>query len=119
MLKQELEFVLYDADCSLCSQCIMFILKKDKAQKLHCLKQGSQLACDIARKYNSECYLHRTIIYIRNGTVHVKSNAIILLLSKYAFPFFVWRCLQIIPLRIRDRLYEEIAKRRFLLRKIL
>ena len=78
-------FVLfYDGYCILCSRSIDFIIKHDKKEKLLFASLQSKYASETLSEmgYNPQDIAKLdNVIYLRNGVIKIKSNAVLSILS--------------------------------------
>ncbi|QBA63887.1 thiol-disulfide oxidoreductase DCC family protein [Muriicola soli] len=107
--------IFFDGICNLCNGFIDFVIKRDKAKKIF----YSSLQSDISNKYincaNTQTNSSYTTIYLyKNGKVHDKSTAILMILKELSFGyrtlagFFL-----LLPKVLRDSIYNFIARNRY------
>ena len=100
--------VLFDGLCLLCDRSIQWVIKHDEKEKFKfCNLQ-------LAMKNDNLSSMINTVVLIYNGETYIKSDAVLMILeilgSKYGYitKFSKW-----IPRRIRDFVYDIIAKYRY------
>ncbi|MFL2627357.1 MAG: thiol-disulfide oxidoreductase DCC family protein [Dehalococcoidia bacterium] len=110
-------FVLfYDGYCILCSRSIDFIIKHDKKEKILFASLQSKYASETLSEmgYNPQDIAKLdNVIYLRNGVIKIKSNAVLSILSDINGIYKLCKIFYIIPGFIRDFIYDQIALRRY------
>lgn len=108
-----MKLVLFDGICSFCNSSIRYIIKFDKNNQLKFASQQSEIGKQILTEWGLNHDLQDTIIFIANGQIYFKSDAVLKICSYLnGYPrliiFFGW-----IPKPIRDRCYDIIARNRY------
>lgn len=111
-MKKEAPIVIYDAVCNLCDRSVKFIIKHEKGNSLKFTHLDSAKGKEIVKSFNLDEDYDSLLLY-EDGVLYGKSDAVLrialYLKAPYSFlPFFFW-----IPLFIRDRSYDFIAKKRY------
>jgi len=107
--------VLFDGVCNLCNGTVMFLIKRDKKNRLRFASLQSDIAKSKLKELNFEFdseYL-KSIVIIDNGKVKTKSDAVIKIVQQLGGLWSLVIILKIIPRFIRDWFYELIAKNRY------
>ena len=108
--------IFYDGYCILCSRLLDFVIKHDKKENLLFASLQSKYALKILSEMG---YKHQEIskldnvIYLTNGTIKIKSDAIISILSDIDGIYKLAKILYIVPKFIRNYIYDQIALRRY------
>ncbi|WP_377889007.1 thiol-disulfide oxidoreductase DCC family protein [Alkalihalobacillus sp. R86527] len=106
--------ILFDGVCNLCNGFVQFMLKHDKQQvfKFASIQStaGNQLLNDLQVHH-----LPDSIVVIVDDQVLVKSKAVLYICKELGGVFNLLRIVAILPVFIRDYLYDQIAKRRYIL----
>ena len=105
--------VLFDGVCNLCNRTVQFIIKNDPDAKFTfaALQQYSKHT-----KFQSDQIMNiqtESVVYIKNGQVFYASSAVLEILKELGWPWKVLYVLKIFPIRFRDFLYNQIARRRY------
>jgi predicted DCC family thiol-disulfide oxidoreductase YuxK len=104
--------IIYDGNCGLCSFLIKLFGNHQNEHTLKLYPYESDAAQNILTKTNIRSQMLDTVICILGDRVSFKSDAVITILkftNKYAFLLFL---LQIIPKRLRDKIYDWVAENR-------
>lgn len=105
--------VLFDGKCNLCNNSIRFISKRDKEDKFFYVSLQSDEGKSLLTKFNSTPEINNSIIYICRGKIFYKSTAVLKIMRELKG---YWRFLyvfNIIPVFIRDFIYDIIARYRY------
>jgi predicted DCC family thiol-disulfide oxidoreductase YuxK len=113
MDKQDKHIILYDGICNLCNGFVRFIRKRDRKSVFEFIP----LQSDEGREYLSSHSLPEdkldTVIYIENGDMFMKSSAGLRILRLLGWPWKVLYLFIILPVPVRDFLYDIIALSRY------
>jgi predicted DCC family thiol-disulfide oxidoreductase YuxK len=105
--------ILFDGVCNLCNGFMMFVYNRDPHAKFTFAwiqsKQGKQILEQL--KMPTEEY--DTIIYLKGGQPSYKSTAFLKIVNHLKFPWPVLWIGVIIPLFIRNWLYDLVARNRY------
>jgi len=105
--------LLFDGICNLCNTSINYIIKRDKRQLFKFASLQSDAAKQVLLQFNEKKYSIDSIILIYNNSIYYKSSAILKLLSIMGGIYSVSAIGYIIPKKLRDKLYDYIAKNRY------
>ncbi len=105
--------LLFDGICNLCNTSINYIIKRDKRQLFKFASLQSDAAKQVLLQFNEKKYSIDSIILICNNSIYYKSSAILKLLSIMGGIYSVSAIGYIIPKKLRDKLYDYIAKNRY------
>lgn len=106
--------LFYDGDCSLCNKTVQFILNHEAETSypiLFCSLQ-SKYAKQTLDKYHYNFNQLTTLVLLKDETVYYKSTAALYITNFLKAPYKWLVVLKIIPLFIRDSVYNYIAKNR-------
>jgi predicted DCC family thiol-disulfide oxidoreductase YuxK len=127
--------VYYDGYCNLCSSAVQWIVRNDRAGRFRLLPlqqpagpdggvmtQGEtgidQVSAQAwSRRVKDEGESRQagepdTVVLIRDGKLHTRSTAMLLIASRLRFPWPLLTSLIIIPRFLRDPVYNLIARNR-------
>lgn len=105
----------YDGQCLFCDRIIRFLLKKDKSKKFFFCSLQSELTQNYLASIGCEdAKTLKTVVYVKSGKPFIKSNAAIHVLNDLGGGWkWVGFLLKILPLFIRDFMYQLISKHRY------
>lgn len=111
------QILLYDGDCGLCSRIVQTVLRADSRGTL----RFASLQGDFARDLTARHPVLRSVdsmawVEMPDGTarerVFVRSEAALRLVRYLGFPWRLAAIFRPLPARIRDRVYDWIARHR-------
>lgn len=112
MPPEKSKIVFFDGVCHLCMGSVQFLLKNNQKENLYFSAIGSETYHSLFSKEKSS-KLPDSILYWREGTLYLESDAILQLVRELKFPWFILFGFWIIPKMIRNPIYQFIAKRRY------
>ena len=101
--------VFYDGDCGLCQRSIRILANIDKSHLLRFAPQNGETYKLICGETPS---LKNSVLVFYQGTVYQKSRALIKLGELLKGPYQFCSFFKIIPMRLLDFFYDQVAKRR-------
>ena|SRR5579871_5282541 len=104
--------VIFDGYCALCSASAQFILRNDRKGIYRLLPAQSPLGHALYRHYDLDPANYETNILIADGVAWFKSEGNLRIAEGLGFPWSLAVILRAVPLRLRDRLYECVARNR-------
>lgn len=105
--------LIFDGVCVLCSHSASFVLRHDKNDMFQLLAAQSPIAQAIYRHYGLNPTDFDTMILLSDGRLWLKSESAIHTAERLGFPWSSAKLLRIIPLSLRDRFYDWVARNRF------
>jgi len=105
--------ILFDGVCNLCNGFVQFVLKHEKDNHFHFAALQSEFAQALLNQYHLDQDL-KTVIYISNNKAYTRSNAALHIAKGLKAPFNWAQLFLVIPSFIRNRIYDWIAKNRYL-----
>ena len=112
--------LFFDGDCSLCNKTVQFIIKHERETEtpiLFCSLQ-SVYAKQALEKYHYNLNQLNTLVLLSDDNVFYKSNAALHITKFLKAPYSWGASFKLVPLLIRDGIYNFIAKNRKRLIKI-
>lgn len=107
------KILLFDGDCAFCSASVIFVLKNNSQKNIVFLSLQSDAGIEILNYFNLSSKNLDSLIFIENGTCHIKSKAVFSL-AKYLRRWYKLLVLfKIVPTFITDFFYDFIAKNRY------
>ncbi|MDZ4866717.1 MAG: thiol-disulfide oxidoreductase DCC family protein [Alphaproteobacteria bacterium] len=104
--------VIFDGMCVMCSRFAQIILRRDRDGAFRLLAAQSELGSALYRHYGLDPVQYETNILIEDGRAWFKSEASIRILARLGFPWSLAVVGRVLPLSLRDRLYEIVARNR-------
>ncbi|MGI9411124.1 MAG: thiol-disulfide oxidoreductase DCC family protein [Hyphomicrobiaceae bacterium] len=105
--------IVFDGHCVLCSGWAQFVIKRDRAARFRLLAAQTPLGAVIYEHYGLDATDYETNILIEDGIAWFKSESTIRILVGLGLPYSLVRVLRVLPLALRDRSYNVIARNRF------
>jgi predicted DCC family thiol-disulfide oxidoreductase YuxK len=104
--------LFYDGDCPLCNRVVTFILNHEKDSKILFSALDTAATNDLLSKHPSYKKEEDTVYFFDGNELYSKSTAVLKLLPFLKGYVFVLRLGWILPRGLRDKIYDEVAKRR-------
>ena len=105
--------LLFDGECNLCNNLVLFIIKKDSAAKFKFAPLQSAIGKSLLKNFPDSLEKSDSVVFINGGIYCFKSTAILEIfktLGRYWKLFYVFI---LIPKFIRDACYDLVAKSRY------
>ena len=113
-MKQLKNTILFDSKCNLCSKTVKRVMKLDKKKLFTFISNKSETGKNIISKNNLNSITTETIVLFTNENKFlIKSDAAISIAVKLNPLFLIFNILFIVPKKIRDRVYDYVAKNRY------
>lgn len=108
------KIILFDGVCNLCDTSIQYVIKKDKKDIFRFVAIQSDLGQLIIKHIGiNSLHIDSVILYVPGIAYYYKSLAVIEI-TKELSGFFSWASVfRILPITIRDYIYDYIAKNRY------
>jgi predicted DCC family thiol-disulfide oxidoreductase YuxK len=104
--------ILFDGHCALCSGWVRFVLRHDRAAAFRLLPAQTVLGAALYRHYGLDAEDYQTNILIAEGRAFFKSESAIRMLERLGAPWSAARLLRLLPVPLRERLYDIVARNR-------
>jgi len=105
--------ILYDGICNLCHKSVQFIIKHDHQKQFEFVFLQSDAAAKLLLQLNYKNNDLNSIVLINGDLIYKKSNAILMILKKMGGFWSLIYFLKIIPKKLRDYFYDQIANHRY------
>jgi predicted DCC family thiol-disulfide oxidoreductase YuxK len=105
--------IIFDGHCVLCSSWANFVLRHDHSGKYRLLAAQSRLGRALYLHWGLDPVNYQTNILLATGIAWLKSEGSIRMMKGLGFPWSLAAGCRVLPLKIRDRLYELVARNRF------
>jgi predicted DCC family thiol-disulfide oxidoreductase YuxK len=104
--------LFYDGDCPLCNRVVTFILNHEKDSKILFSALDTVAANEFLGKHPLYKREEDTVYFFDGNQLYGKSTAVLKLLPFLKGYLFVLRLGWLFPKGFRDKIYDEVAKRR-------
>lgn len=111
--KENSKVILFDGVCNLCNNSVKFIIKNDKCNIFKFAPLQGKYGIKIQNRYNINTTKINSIILIDGENIFTKSSAALRIAKDLRAPFFMFYVFIIIPVFIRNFIYDLIAKNRY------
>jgi len=106
--------ILFDGVCNLCNSSVQFVLKHDENKNFLFASLQSDAATKILLQLNKKSFKNfDSIVLVENGQLYFKSTAALKIAKNLNGFIQILYVFIIIPIPIRDFLYDIIAKNRY------
>jgi len=105
--------IIFDGYCALCSSWAEFVLRHDRRRHFRLLPAQSPLGHALYVHYDLDPTNYETHILVAGGLAYFKSDAGLRMAAGLGFPWSLAEGLRIVPARLRDALYDRLARNRF------
>jgi len=105
--------IVFDGHCVFCSGWAGFVLRHDRAGRYKLLRAQSGLGAALYRHYGLDPVDYQTNILLADGGIWLKSEGSIRMAEGLGLPWSLVGVLRLMPRRLRDALYELVARNRF------
>ncbi|MEP0368327.1 MAG: thiol-disulfide oxidoreductase DCC family protein [Cyclobacteriaceae bacterium] len=105
--------VLFDGVCNLCNFFVNFIIDHDRKNQFLFGSLQSKEGKRILHKYSHHTDQLKTVVFIDEGVMYMRSTAALRVLKKLGMPWSMFFALIIIPRGFRDRIYDWISTNRY------
>ena len=107
------KIIFFDGYCNLCKSQVNNILSIDKKQIFHYSPLSSKFAIKSLKGKIDKKNIGKSIVFLNNGRVYVKSKAVLMILSEIGGIYNLFSFFKIFPSFILDFFYNIIAKNRY------
>ena len=111
--KKNTKVILFDGVCNLCNNSVKLIIKNDKSNIFKFAPLQGKYGTKIQNRYNINTTEINSIILIDGKKTYAKSSAALRIAKDLRAPFFLFFVFIIVPVFIRNFIYDLIAKNRY------
>ena len=113
-LPPDKKIILFDGVCNLCNQAVLFIINRDTKDVFRFIALQSPLGIEICKYIDVDpTKMDSIILYEPGAAYNYKSEAALKIASHLGFPYSLSAIFKVIPVGIRNRIYDYIAKNRY------
>lgn len=111
-LPRDQAVILFDGVCVLCSRWYRFVTARDHDHRFRFVAIQQPEGRDLARAHGIDPDNPSTFVLLHRGAAFTRSDAVLRIVS--GLPGWRWATmLRLIPTRLRDALYDVIARNRY------
>ncbi len=104
--------ILFDGVCNVCSKSVQFILKRDPSRHFRFASLQGDRGQELLKEYGIGPETD-SIVLIENDIYYTKSDAVLRICRHLRGPARMLYPFRFIPKRLRDWVYDQIAKNRY------
>lgn len=105
--------ILFDGVCVMCSGFVGFVIRRDPRARFRFVAAQTPLGQSVLRRLGLSTTDFESNVLIENGRVFFKSEASFAILRHLPWPWPWLAVLRVLPLALRDRVYNAIADNRY------
>lgn len=105
--------VLFDDVCNLCNNSVQFIIRRDAQAKFKFASLQSNYGKEQMKRFNLPVSALNSVLLVKDDKLFQKSNAALEIASMLDGLWPVLYAFKVVPLFIRDFVYDWIAKNRY------
>ncbi len=105
--------LIFDGECNLCNTWVKLVLRFDKKQRFKFCSLQSEIGRKLIGDKISLETLPLTVVLIENEKLYTHSTAALRVVQQLAFPVSMLVVFKIIPVKVRDGIYNWIARNRY------
>ncbi|OWP74218.1 thiol-disulfide oxidoreductase DCC family protein [Flavobacterium oreochromis] len=112
-LPQNKQIILFDGICNLCNHWVQYIIQRDKNDTFRFVSLQSELGKEILEYLGiAKRNIDSIVLYVPNKAYYYKSEAVLEIAKNLSY-LNKLSLLKIIPVPLRDPVYDFIAKNRY------
>jgi predicted DCC family thiol-disulfide oxidoreductase YuxK len=104
--------VVFDGECAFCNRWVDFLLRFDRKDTFRFTARQSQSGATFAREAGLPEAGVGSIILVEGKTIRLRSEAVLRMLELLGLPFSLAGVFRVIPVPVRDAVYDTIARHR-------
>jgi predicted DCC family thiol-disulfide oxidoreductase YuxK len=104
--------VIFDGECAFCSRWVDFLLRFDHRDTFRFAARQSQSGAVFSRQVGLPETGVGSIVLIEGEVILLRSEAVLGMLGLLGFPFALAGIFRVIPVSLRDAVYDAIARNR-------
>lgn len=105
--------ILFDGVCNFCNGAVNFVLKQDKKAVFRFAPLQSEAGKSLLKQYQLSEHDFDSFVLVDRGRVFKKSSAALQVMNKLPWYWKEAQILRIIPVFLRDAIYDFIADHRY------
>jgi predicted DCC family thiol-disulfide oxidoreductase YuxK len=104
--------IIFDGKCVACSVFARFVLRTDREARFRLAAAQSTIGDALYRHFGLDPVRYETFILLQQGRAYLRSEAAIRIVAGLGGPWRLAALGRVLPLPLRDRLYDFIARNR-------
>ena len=104
--------VVFDGECAFCNRWVDFLLRFDRKDTFRFAARQSTSGAAFAREAGLPEEGVDSIVLVEGKTMRLRSEAVLRMLDLVGLPFSLAGVFRVVPVRLRDALYNMIARNR-------
>jgi predicted DCC family thiol-disulfide oxidoreductase YuxK len=104
--------VVFDGECAFCSHWVDFLLRFDRSDTFRFAARQSQSGAAFSREAGLPETGVGSIILVEGKTIRLRSEAVLRMLKLLGLPFSVAGIFRVVPVSVRDAVYDTVARNR-------
>lgn len=104
--------VVFDGECAFCNRWVDFLLRLDRKDIFRFTARQSESGAAFSRQAGLPEQGTGSIVLVEGRNIRLRSEAVLRMLSLLGFPFSLTAIFRVIPVAIRDAVYDFIARNR-------
>lgn len=105
--------LIFDGECNLCNNWVNLVIRFDKKQRFKFCTLQSEIGRKLIGEQFSLDTFPETVVLLENGKLFTHSTAALKIVQHLAFPVSLLAVFKIIPVKMRDGMYNWIARNRY------
>lgn len=105
--------IVFDGVCVLCNGFVQFIIARDEASRFTFITAQSQTGEALYARMGKKSGDYETYFFISDGRVYQKFDAFLAVMERMGRPWSFFMPLRILPLTVKDWLYDRLARNRY------
>ena len=107
--------IVFDGACVLCSGFASMVVRLDRDKRFRFATAQSPLGEALYRRHRLRTDLYETNLVIIDGVAYTRMESLVAVMDTLGWPWRMARILMILPKKLRDGLYNSIARSRYAL----
>ncbi len=104
--------LLFDGYCNLCNSVVQELIKRDTLAHFKFASLQSEPGSELLHQYDLDPDSIDTVVLVTKGRISIKSEAVLDVFQMLGRPYRLTAMFRLIPLRLRDAIYDWIARNR-------
>jgi predicted DCC family thiol-disulfide oxidoreductase YuxK len=104
--------IVFDGHCVLCSAFAQFIIRTDRQHRFRLLAAQTPVGAALYKHFGLAATDYESNILLEQGRAWLKSEGSIRIFERLGLPWSLAAAARLLPLPLRDRLYEILARNR-------
>tara|TARA_B100000945_G_C20329518_1_gene571679 strand:+ start:407 stop:844 length:438 start_codon:yes stop_codon:yes gene_type:complete len=105
--------ILFDGECIMCNRYVLFVIQNDTKDNFRFMSLQNNNVEKIIEKKNSNKDYADSILLYDNKIIKSRSSAVLSILAKLRFPYNLFSVFFIIPIPLRNFIYDVVARNRY------